>query len=305
MVNTLIKAVEGGVNLVALVSDSTSTAKIAPFKDRCPDRLVNVGIAEQSLVGTAAGMALGGFVAVTANAAAFLVHRANEQVKNDVCYTNSNVKLVGLNAGVCYGPLASTHHAIDDMSIMLGFGNILILAPSDPLEAEQIFTYALDYEGPVYIRMDSAKFPTLHQGDYVFAPGKADVLRSGEEIAIFAVGSTVHEAVAAGHTLEAQGIDAEVVNVSSIRPLDRRGILNSLRKTGVALTVEEHSLHGGLGGLVSTIAAEEGLACRVKRLGFAEGRFPAPGPRSEMRAHIGIDAPGIADAAKALLQRST
>jgi transketolase len=304
MVNTLIKAVDGGVNLVALVSDSTSTAKIAPFKERHPDRLVNVGIAEQSLVGTAAGLALGGFVAVTANAAPFLVHRANEQVKNDVCYTNSNVKLVGLNAGVCYGPLASTHHAIDDISIMLGFGNILILAPSDPLEAEQIFTFAIDYDGPVYIRMDSAKFPPLHQGDYRFEPGKADVLQSGEDISIFAVGSTVHEAVAAGHALEAEGISAEVVNLSSIRPLDRRGILQSLRKTGLALTVEEHSLHGGVGSIVSAITADEGLACRVKRLGFAEGRFPVPGPRSEMRAHVGIDAPGIADAAKALLQHA-
>jgi transketolase len=303
MVNTLIKAVGDGVNLVALVSDSTSTAKIAPFKERYPDRLVNVGIAEQCLVGTAAGMALGGFVAVTANAAPFLVHRANEQIKNDVCYTNTNVKLVGLNAGVCYGPLASTHHAIDDLSIMLGFGNILILAPSDPLEAEQIFTYALEYEGPVYIRMDSAKFPLLHRDDYRFAPGKADVLRPGEDIAIFAMGSTVHEAVAAGHSLAEQGIDAEVVNLSSIRPLDREGIIKSLHKTGLALTVEEHSLHGGVGSLISEIAVEEGLACRVKRMGFAEGQFPVPGPRSEMRAHAGIDAPGIADTAKTLLSQ--
>ncbi|MBI9084967.1 MAG: hypothetical protein JEZ11_15345 [Desulfobacterales bacterium] len=303
MVNTLIKAVEGGVNLVALVSDSTSTAKIAPFKERYPDRLVNVGIAEQCLVGTAAGMALGGFVAVTANAAPFLVHRANEQVKNDVCYTNSNVKLVGLNAGVCYGPLASTHHAIDDLSIMLGFGNILIFAPSDPLEAEQIFTFALDYEGPVYIRMDSAKFPPLHRDDYRFAPGRADILRPGEDITIFAVGSTVFEAVAAGQTLGAQGISAEVVNLSSIRPLDREGVIQSLRKTGLALTVEEHSLHGGVGSLVSEITAEEGLGCRVKRLGFAEGQFPVPGPRSEMRAHAGIDARGIVDAVKRLLQQ--
>jgi transketolase len=305
MVNTLIKAVDDGVNLVTLVSDSTSTAKIAPFKDRWPDRLVNVGIAEQCLVGTAAGMALGGFVAVTANAAPFLVHRANEQVKNDVCYTNTNVKLVGLNAGVCYGPLASTHHAIDDISIMLGFGNIRILAPADPLEAEQIFTYALDVEGPVYIRMDSAKFPALHQEDYRFTPGKADILRSGEDIAIFAVGSTVHEAVEAGDALNAMGIDAEVVNLSSIRPLDHNGIIQSLRKTGLALTVEEHSLHGGVGSLVSEVVAEQRLSCRVKRLGFTQGQFPAPGPRRDMRAHAGIDAAGITSAAKVLLEQSS
>jgi transketolase len=305
MVETLINAVDEGVNLFTLVSDSTSTAKIAPFKDRHPDRLVNVGIAEQCLIGTAAGMALGGVVSVTANAAPFLVHRANEQVKNDICYTNSNVKLVGLSAGVCYGALASTHHAIDDVSIMRGFGNIAIFAPSDPLEAEQIFQYALKYEGPVYIRMDSAKFPVLHDGDYRFRPGKLDILRTGGDISIVAMGSVVHEAVRAGASLAEQGIDAEVVNLSSIRPLDRDGLVASLRKTGLALTVEEHSLHGGVGSIVSVITAEEGLGCRVKRLGFAEGRFPAQGPRGEMRARTGIDALGIFLAAKELLNIPT
>ena len=118
MVDSFISAVQEGMNIAVVVSDSTSTAKIAPFRDKFPERLINVGIAEQNLVGTAAGMALGGYVAVTANAAPFLVHRANEQVKNDVCYSKTNVKLMGLSAGVCYGALASTHHAIDDVSIM-------------------------------------------------------------------------------------------------------------------------------------------------------------------------------------------
>jgi transketolase len=301
MVDTLIAAADEGLNLITLVSDSTSTAKIAPFKNRHPDRLVNVGIAEQCLVGMAAGMALGGAVSMTANAAAFLVHRANEQVKNDVCYTNTNVKLVGLNAGVCYGALASTHHAIDDISIMRGFGNIVIFAPSDPLEAEQIFKYALHYKGPVYIRMDSMKFPILHDDDYRFQPGKVDILRPGGDISIVAMGSTVHEAVAAGEVLAGQGIDVEVINLTSIRPLDSKGLVASLRKTGLALTVEEHSLHGGVGSIVAAIAAEEGLGCRVKRLGFAEGSFPVTGPRDEMRARAGIDAPGIIRAAKELL----
>ena len=304
MVQTFIEEAEQDRNLVVLVSDSTSTAKIKPFMERFPDKLVNVGIAEQSLVGTAAGMALGGFVAVTANAAPFLVHRANEQVKNDVCYTNANVKLVGLNAGVCYGALASTHHAIDDVSIMRGFGNIQIFAPSDPVEAKQIFQYALDYEGPVYTRMDSAPFPVLHDPDYRFEPGKVDILRQGRDISIIAMGSTVHEAHAAAFMLEEQGIDAEVVNASSIRPVEHEGILASLRKTGLALTVEEHSMHGGVGSLVAEIIAEAGLGCRLKRLGFVEGKFAVPGPRGAMRAHIGIDAQGIVTAAREMLSRT-
>lgn len=302
MVESLIRAALDGVNVAVLVSDSTSTAKISPFKDRFPDRLINVGIAEQSLVGTATGMALGGFVAVTANAAPFLVHRGNEQVKNDVCYTNANVKLVGLNAGVCYGPLASTHHAIDDVSIMRGFGNIRIFAPADPVEAEQIFNYALKYEGPVYIRLDSAKFPALHDARYRFEPGKVDKLRDGSRLSLVAMGSTVHEAVAAAEELSSLGIEADVLNVSSIRPLQREEIILSLRKTGLAITVEEHSVHGGVGSLVCEIAAEEGISCRVTRLGFAEGEFAKPGPRNEMRAYVGIDAKGIVKAATGLLK---
>lgn len=302
MVSTFSEAAHRGVNIAVLVSDSTSTAKIAPFKEQFPERLINVGIAEQCLVGTAAGMALGGFVAVTANAAPFLVHRANEQVKNDVCYSNTNVKLMGLSAGVCYGPLASTHHAIDDVSIMRGFGNIHIFAPSDPIEAEQILKHALEYVGPVYVRLDSAKFPFLHDESYRFRPGQIDILQRGEDISIFAMGSTVHEAYSAGMILKSEGVNAEVINISSIRPLDRKGIIESVSKTGVAITVEEHSVHGGVGSLVSEIIAEEGIACRVKRCGFAEGKFAVSGPRKKMREHIGIDSDSIVNTALTIVK---
>ncbi|THB81711.1 MAG: transketolase family protein [Desulfobacteraceae bacterium] len=294
MVDSLVDAARKDKNIAVLVSDSTSTAKIAPFKEQFPDRLINVGIAEQGLVGTAAGMALGGFVSVTANAACFLVHRANEQVKNDICYSNTNVKLMGLNAGVCYGALASTHHAIDDVSIMRGFGNIQIFAPCDGVEARQIFDYAFNYEGPVYIRMDSAKLPDLHDDSYSFCPGHPDVIRQGEDITILAMGSTVHEAVAAGRLLDIKGIRAQVVSLPSIRPLERDVLAQVLSKTARAITVEEHSRHGGIGSLVCETIAEKGINCRVKRLGFAEGRFAVSGPRDQMRKYIGIDAEGVA-----------
>jgi transketolase len=301
MVQTLLDAVEKGGNLAVVVSDSTSTSKIGPFQEKYPQRVVNVGIAEQNLVGIAAGLSLGGFTVVTANAACFLVARANEQVKNDVCYSNTNVKLVGLNAGVCYGPLASTHHAIDDVSIMLGLGNILILAPSDPVDAAKIFEFALQYEGPVYIRMDSDKFPVLHDNDYHFEPGKTDLLRAGKDISILAMGSTVYEAYFAAEALQANSIDAEVINVSSIRPLDRDAIAASIRKTGKAVTVEEHSLHGGLGSLVAEIMAENNIRADFVRLGISQGQFAKAGPRKEIRAYYKIDKNGIIDAAKKLL----
>jgi len=303
MVQCFIRAVQDNVNLVVLVSDSTSTAKIAPFQEKYPDRLINVGIAEQNLVGVAAGLSLGGYVAVTANAACFLVARANEQIKNDVCYSDMNVKLVGLNAGVSYGPLASTHHAIDDISIMRGLGNIIILAPSDPVETERIFDFALRHVGPVYIRMDNAKFPVLHSKDYQFELGKVDVLTCGDDISIFAIGSVVHEAYAAAQTLKANSINAEVINVSSIRPVDKKGIIDSIQKTKNVITVEEHSLHGGLGSLISEIIAEEELDARIVRLGITQGHFAKAGPREQIRAFYKIDKNGILENARKLLKK--
>ena len=298
MVQTLIDAVEQQVNVAVVVSDSTSTAKIAPFQKKYPERIVNVGIAEQNLVGVATGLALGGYVAVTTNAAPFLVGRANEQVKNDVCYSQTNVKLVGLNAGVCYGPLASTHHAIDDLSIMRGFGNIQIFAPSDAVETREIFRYALQHEGPVYIRMDSAKFPTFHEENYQFEPGKVDVLREGNSVTIAAVGSVVHEAMAAAQELEALSISAEVLNISSIRPLQPQRIVESLQKTKRVITVEEHSLHGGLGSIVSEIIADNGLQTQYVRLGITEGQFSKAGPRDKIRTYYKIDKQGIMETAR-------
>lgn len=301
MVQSFIDAVENGVNVAVVVSDSTSTAKIASFAERFPDRLINVGIAEQNLVGVAVGLSLGGYVAVTANAAPFLVARANEQVKNDVCYSQANVKLVGLNAGVSYGPLASTHHAIDDISIMRGLANIIILAPADPVETRRIFEFALNHAGPVYIRMDNAKFPTLYDEDYQFVLGKAGILRQGGDITIFALGSVVHEAYEAAQELQNQSIDAEVVNVSSIRPVDKAGIAESIRKTKTVITVEEHTLSGGLGSLVCEIIAEEGLNAQIVRLGITEGQFSKAGPRTDIRAYYKIDKNGIVETAKRML----
>ena len=304
MVETFIEVVEQNANIAVVVSDSTSTAKIKPFQEKFPERLVNVGIAEQNLVGIAAGLSLGGFTVVTTNAACFLTTRAAEQVKNDVCYSQTNVKLVGLNAGVCYGPLASTHHAIDDVSMMLGLGNILILVPSDPIDAKQIFEYALQYDGPVYVRMDNDKFPLIHKEGYQFQPGRADILTEGSDLTIVTMGSTAHEAYFAAEELKKDSIDTEVVNISSIRPLDQESIANSIDKTQRVITVEEHSLHGGLGSIVSGIIAEQKLQASMVQLGIPNGQFSKAGPRSEIRAYYKIDKDGIIETAKQLITKS-
>ena len=301
MVQAFIDAVENGVDLVPVVADSTSTAKIAPFIKQFPGRLVNVGIAEQSMVGTAAGLALGGKVAVTCNAAPFLISRANEQIKVDVCYNNTNVKLFGLNAGASYGPLASTHHSIDDIAIMRGFGNIQIFAPSSPRECRQIIDYALGYQGPVYIRLDGKALPELHDESYRFVPGAVSTLREGEHVALVATGSTVHEIVDAAALLADAGIHAKVVSVPSIRPCDTKALLSALQGCKAVITVEEHNINGGLGSMVAEVLAEGGVGAVLKRLGIPDGEYAAAADRGWLRQHHGFDAAAIAAQARELL----
>ena len=300
MVQAFIDAVENGVDLVPVVADSTSTAKIAPFIKQFPDRLVNVGIAEQSMVGMAAGLALGGKVAVTCNAAPFLISRANEQIKVDVCYNNTNVKLFGLNAGASYGPLASTHHAIDDLAVMRGFGNIEIYAPSSPRECRQIIDYALQHQGPVYIRLDGKALPELYAENYRFVPGAVNTLREGHDLALVATGSTVHEMVEAAQTLAESGIQAQVVSVPSIRPCDTPALLAALKGCNAVITVEEHNVNGGLGSLVAEVMAEAGIGIPLKRLGIPDGEYAAAADRGWMRQHHGFDAQAIIALAKTM-----
>ena len=300
MVQAFIDAVENGVDLVPVVADSTSTAKIAPFIKQFPDRLVNVGIAEQSMVGMAAGLALGGKVAVTCNAAPFLISRANEQIKVDVCYNNTNVKLFGLNAGASDGPLASTHHAIDDLAVMRGFDNIEIYAPSSPRECRQIIDYALQHQGPVYIRLDGKALPELYAENYRFVPGAVNTLREGHDLALVATGSTVHEIVEAAQALAESGIQAQVVSVPSIRPCDTPALLAALKGCNAVITVEEHNVNGGLGSLVAEVMAEAGIGIPLKRLGIPDGEYAAAADRGWMRQHHGFDAQAIISLAKTM-----
>ena len=300
MVDAFIAAVDAGLDVVPVVSDSTSTAKIGPFMQRFPERLINVGIAEQSLVSVAAGLALGGKIAATCNAAPFLISRANEQIKVDGCYNQANVKMFGLNAGASYGPLASTHHSIDDISVMRGFGNVQIFAPADGIECRQIVDYALRYKGPVYIRLDGKALPDVHDADYRFNPGQVDILRQGADVSIVALGSVVHEAVDAAALLAEQGIQAQVINLSSIRPLQRDVLLSALSGTRAVISVEEHNINGGVGSLVAEVLAEAGLGIPVIRLGIGDGEYAAAGAREPTRALHNIDAAGIVAAATRL-----
>jgi len=300
-VGAICRLTDAGEDIIVMVADSTSTSKMAAFMKAYPDRVVNVGIAEQNMVGMAAGLALGGHTVFTANAAPFLVGRANEQVKNDICYSATNVKMLGLNAGVAYGPLASTHHAIDDISVMSGFGTVQIFAPCDEVETAQVVEYAASFYGPVYIRLDNAKFPIVHDAQYRFKPGRPDVLIEGKGVVVIALGSVVGEALEACEALKSEdGIDPTLINLSSLRPLDHDALAAIIERHDAVVTVEEHSLHGGIGATVAVLLARRRLSKSLNMLGISEGEFAHYGTRKGIRKHYRIDAAGIAQTVRSL-----
>ncbi len=300
-VEELLRIKEKDNRLHVLVSDSTSTCRIAPFQEKYPDAVINTGIAEQNMIGIAAGMSLGGLLPFTANAAPFLMGRSNEQVKTDVCYSNTNVKLVGLNPGFAYGSLGPTHHCIDDISAARAFGNILIFAPSDPEETRQLTRWAASCDGPVYIRLDSYKADNVHAENYKFIPGKPVVIRKGGDISLIALGTMVHDALAAAAMLALKGISAEVISLPSIRPLDPAGIISSLSKTGAALTLEEHSTHGGIGSITAEIILDNRLNCLLQRAGVPSGTFAEAAPRADLKKRYGLEPESIVSSASSLV----
>lgn len=279
--------------LIVLVSDSTSTCRIKPFLEDNPESVINVGIAEQNLIGIAAGMSLGGYIPITANATPFLLGRSNEQVKTDICYSETNVKLVGLNPGFAYGSLGPTHHCLDDISTTLSLGNIQIFVPSDPEETRQITKYAIDYTGPVYIRLDSFVAENIHKSDYEFIPGKAVLISEGSDITLISLGTMVHTALAAAEELGKKGISVDVLSLPSIRPLDSLGIIESLKKTAHVLTLEEHSIHGGIGSIVGDIILDNQLPCKIKKLGVPAGQFASASPRNDLKEDYNLHKEGI------------
>ncbi len=300
-VATYAKLVKEGVNLVYLVSDSVSTSKIKPFLQEFPDRVVNVGIAEQNLMGIAAGMANGGYIAITGNATPFLISRSNEQLKVDISYTNSNVKVNGLHAGFSYGTDGCTHHEVNDVSVVRGFPNFEIYVPCDPRECAQMTEYAIkDRVGPVYFSLNSGNFPDITPEDYRFVPGKPVKFSEGKDLTIVALGTAVHDALEAAKA-SAGAYSADIFSLSSIRPLDLTDVIASIRKTGRVLTVEQHSTHGGAGSIIAEAIAENGLGAKLKRLGVPEGSYTKNWVAPDNKVYFGLDAAGIAKAVAAVL----
>lgn len=285
--------------IVTVVSDSVGSSKLVNFRKRFPDRMINVGIAEQTVVAVGAGLANGGKVPFVSAASCFLTARALEQIKADIAYSNVNVKLIGQSSGIAYGELGPTHHSIEDMAWLRLLTNLTILVPSDPWETEQALRAAAEMIGPVFVRVSRMPVPALERTNPHFEIGKAETLVEGDDLAIIANGVMVHRAIAAATALRAEGINARVVNMSSISPLDEEAIL-AAAKTGAIVTVEEHSIRGGLGGAVAEVVSTNSPV-PMRILGFP-GFLPT-GSTEWLLEHFGLTSEGIAGAARQVLGR--
>lgn len=285
--------------ICAVANDSLSSAKLKNFRAKYPDRFVNVGIAEQNMVGVGAGLANGGMIPYVCGAGCFLTARAMEQVKADLAYSKWNVKLCGMSPGMAYGQLGPTHHSIEDLAWMRVLPNMTVIVPADPVETAAVMRYSREHEGPMYLRIARMPVPRVHEDDYRFQLGRAVLLHEGTDITLIACGVVVSQAMDAARALAARGVSARVLNMSTIKPLDREAVLNAARTTRGIVTVEEAFAAGGLGGAVAEVLAQEHPA-RMRMLGVPDA-FPPTGTAQFLLEHFGLTADGIEQAALELL----
>ena len=285
-------------NVVVLEADLGNATKSNAFKEVAPERYFNMGISEQDLIGTAAGFAAAGKIPLASTFAVFATGRAFEQVRNSVCYPKLNVKICATHAGLTVGADGGSHQAIEDISLMRTLPNMTVINPADAKEAEAAVLAAIDYQGPVYIRLGRAETKDIHDDSYHFEWGKAEVLRQGSDVTIFATGIMTAKALDAAETLAKQGVQAEAINVHTIKPLDEETVIASAKKTGKVVTAEEHSIIGGLGSAVAEVLARQ---CPTKQAFVGvQDSFGESGSPDDLLEKYGLTAEAIVKAAVGL-----
>jgi transketolase len=282
-----------------VINDSLSSAKMKDFKAKHPSRFVNVGIAEQNMVGVGNGLANGGMVPYLCGASCFLTARAMEQVKVDLAYSKANVKICGMSSGMAYGQLGPTHHSVEDIAWTRILPNLTVIVPADDVETAAVMRYSLHHEGPIFIRISRIPVPRVHGDDYEFRLGKAVKLRDGSDITIITNGVLVARALEAARLLEAEGKSARVLNMSTVKPLDEEAILDAAQATKGIVAAEEGLAAGGLGGAVAEV-----LVLRhptpMRILGLQDV-FAPTGSAEFLLEHFNLTATGMRDAAMELI----
>lgn len=289
-------------DIIAVTSDSRGSGKMIPYGQKYPDQIIEVGIAEQNLVGVAAGLASAGKKTFAVSPACFLTARALEQIKNDVAYSDNPVTLVGISAGVSYGALGTTHHSLHDYAALRAINNLIIVAPADNFETEQAVRHAAALNKPVYMRLGKKKMPFLNESNQSFEFGKGRMVREGSDLAIIASGETVYPACQAAKTLEdLYKVKATVVSMHTIKPLDI-DLLDELATNGrPVISIEEHMVNGGLGEAIASYLFQKGAGNPFKIMGIPD-EYTVSGTQAEIFNHYGINEDGIVAIARELLK---
>jgi transketolase len=301
---TLLQIAEGDERINLVVGDLGFGA-VEPFARRFPDRFLNAGVAEQNMTGIAAGMALSGKIVFTYSIANFPTLRCLEQVRNDVCYHDANVKIVAVGGGFAYGALGMTHHATEDLAMMRALPGMVVVAPGDPVEVEHATRAIAAHPGPCYLRLGRAGEPTVHASGIDFALGRAIRVRDGSDVTIVVTGGLLATAVSASDRLRAAGLSVRVVSMHTTKPLDEAEILQAAQETRAILTLEEHSVVGGLGSAVAESLAESSKSkVPFKRLGLPSAFANEVGTQDYLRAIYGLTEEGVAESIEQLLRTS-
>ena len=288
-------------NIVVLEADLSKSTKTCDFRKVYPERFINVGIAEQNMLGIAAGLAAAGKVPFASTFAVFAAGRAYDQIRNSIAYPNLNVKIAATHAGLTVGEDGGSHQMLEDIALMRALPNMTVIVPADGIETKQVIQAAAEYEGPVYIRMGRPKVPVLFGDDYKFEIGKGVLMKEGTDVTLIGTGIMVSKAMEAAELLAAEGISASVVNISTIKPLDAELIIAQAQKTGAVVTCEEHTICGGLGSAVAEVLVEN-CPVPMARVGV-EDKFGESGLPDELLEKYGLSASNIAAKAKAVIAK--
>ncbi len=297
---TLLNQAKQNKDIIAVTSDSRGSGKLVTFGNELPDQIIEVGIAEQNLVGLSAGLAAGGKIIFAVSPASFLTARSFEQIKNDVSYSDHPVTLVGISAGISYGQLGSTHHSLHDFAALRAINNISIVAPADNFEAAEVIKKAVSYEKPLYIRYGKKPMMNLPRKNSNFEISKASIIREGKDLTLVATGETVQRAYLASLILQDKGIDVEVISMHTIKPFDNEALINSINKTKALISIEEHSVYGGLGECCSSIISQGEFNTKFKIIGIPD-EYMINGTQADVLDHYGMSPEKIADTSVALL----
>ncbi len=299
--NALLEIGKTRTNVVVLDADLSSSTRTIDFAKKFPERFFNCGIAEQGMMGTAAGLAVSGKCVFASSFAVFATGRCWDQIRQSIAYPKLNVKIVASHAGITVGGDGASHQATEDIALMRTLPNMTVIVPADGIETYKAVKAAVDWEGPCYLRLGRADVPLITSMDSSFTIGKASIMREGSDVTLVGTGQMVALCINAAETLHEKGLSAEVVNMSTIKPLDQDALLSSVKKTGAVVTAEEHSIINGLGSAVAECLAEN-LMAPLHRIGIPDV-FGESGDSDQLMVKYGLTSGKIVEAAEAVVRR--